>query len=58
VLQTLTIRYLSVILLTLAIGLVYRLTRNIRRSGLASASRTRVVEGEYRVVGKPVLPSV
>jgi hypothetical protein len=42
----------------LAIGLVYRLTRNIRRSGLASASRTRVVEGEYRVVGKPVLPSV
>jgi hypothetical protein len=41
----------------LAIGLVYRLTRNSRRSALASASRTRVVEGDYRVVGKPVLPS-
>ena len=40
----------------LAIGLIYRLTRN-RRSALGAASRTRVVEGEYRVVGKPVLPT-
>ena len=43
----------------LAIGLAYRLTRTrepaIERRPAASA--TRVVEGEYRVVGKNILPS-
>ena len=41
----------------LVVGLIYRLTRNSRRAGLASAPRARVVEGEYRVIGKPVQPS-
>lgn len=39
----------------LAVGLVYRLTRNRRRS--VPAPGARVVEGEYRVIGKTALPS-
>lgn len=41
----------------LTVGLIYRLTRNSRRSVPASVPRARVVDGEYRVIGKPVLPS-
>lgn len=42
----------------LAVGLVYRLTRNREKPAFARAHRdARVVEGEYRVVGKTALPS-
>jgi hypothetical protein len=41
----------------LAVGLLYRLVRNSRKPMAAPGTRTRVVEGEFRVVGKPVLPS-
>lgn len=45
----------------LAVGLVYRLVRQRNKPALrgnsASAQRARVVDGEYRIVGKTVLPS-
>jgi hypothetical protein len=46
----------------LAVGLVYRLLRQRNKPALrgghaASAQRARVVDGEYRIVGKTVLPS-
>jgi hypothetical protein len=44
----------------LAVGLVYRLVRQRKpalRGRPASAQRSRVVDGEYRIVGKTVLPS-
>jgi hypothetical protein len=44
----------------LAVGLVYRLVRQRKpalRGGPAPAQRSRVVDGEYRIVGKTVLPS-
>jgi hypothetical protein len=46
----------------LAVGLVYRLVRQrskptIGSGSAASAQRKRVVDGEYRIVGKTVLPS-
>ena len=39
----------------LSVGLLYRLLRDRRKP--AMAPRARVVEGEYRVVGKTALPS-
>lgn len=45
----------------LAVGLVYRLLRQrkpaLRGGNPESAQRSRVVDGEYRIVGKTVLPS-
>lgn len=42
----------------LAVGLVYRLMRNREKPAFARAHRDpRVVDGEYRVVGKTALPS-
>ena len=44
----------------LGVGLVYRLTRAPRTPAIdrrPTASPTRVVDGEYRIVGKTVLPS-
>ncbi len=46
----------------LAIGLVYRLVRQRNKPVLdggsaASMQRARIVDGEYRIVGKTVLPS-
>ena len=40
----------------LGVGLVYRLTRHRDKPALARRD-TRVVDGEYRVVGKTALPS-
>jgi UPF0716 family protein affecting phage T7 exclusion len=39
----------------LSVGLLYRLLRDRRKAAIAP--RARVVEGEYRVVGKTALPS-
>jgi hypothetical protein len=39
----------------LSVGLLYRLLRDRRKPTIAP--RARVVEGEYRVVGKTALPS-
>lgn len=39
----------------LSVGLLYRLLRNRRKPSIVAD--TRVVEGEYRVVGKTALPS-
>jgi hypothetical protein len=39
----------------LSVGLLYRLLRDRRKPAIAP--RARVVEGEYRVVGKTALPS-
>ena len=42
----------------LTVGLVYRLLRNRDKPAFARGSRdARVVDGEYRVVGKTALPS-
>jgi hypothetical protein len=42
----------------LTVGLVYRLTRNRDKPAFAHTHRdARVVDGEYRVVGKTALPS-
>jgi hypothetical protein len=46
----------------LAVGVVYRLVRQrdkpaLRSGRAASAQGARVVDGEYRIVGKTVLPS-
>jgi hypothetical protein len=46
----------------LAVGLVYRLLRQrnkptLRSGGATSPQHARVVDGEYRIVGKTVLPS-
>ena len=42
----------------LTVGLVYRLMRNRDKPAFARGPRdARVVEGEYRVVGKTALPS-
>ena len=40
----------------LSVGVLYRLLRNRRKSAIAPA-RARVVEGQYRVLGKTALPS-
>jgi hypothetical protein len=40
----------------LTVGLVYRLVRN-RHKPVISPDRARVMEGQYRVVGKTALPS-
>jgi UPF0716 family protein affecting phage T7 exclusion len=46
----------------LAVGLVYRLVRQRNKPALGgnhagAVKRARVVDGEYRIVGKTVLPS-
>jgi hypothetical protein len=40
----------------LGVGLAYRLLRT-RKPALARAAAPRVVDGEFRVIGKTVLPS-